>query len=176
MGKLRNQRVGLFAVDPGTTTGVATAAVTLRGSTKEIFERDPLETYEVKCSDPRSPQPQTSELAGAAQMAQMFRDACHDWTAEDIPATRHFLIIEDFNLRGKPGSLDRTGLSPVRVTSALLGMLYGFPKAVVFQQPEQAKSRWTTPRMKNSGLWVVGSEHKRDATRHAALFVVKKMK
>lgn len=88
-------------------------------------------------------------------------------------------VVEDFILRPVVGSTKREGLSPVRVTTALiacLGSFSGGDIAVVRQQPvdiAQFCGRLGNERLKKRGLWVSGSEHVRDAVRHALQFTRK---
>lgn len=171
---MAGERVGVFAVDPGRTTGCAMAEITLKGSTQEIFNRDKLEVFEVDCNDQRV-HPILTEVSGAKQIAAEYLDASSDWTLNGIPTSHQFLVFEDFILNRQKPSYKREGLSPVRVMSLVQGMLVKYPINYVPQQPGEAKGRWTNDRLRRSDLWTPRLEHGRDATRHAALWVVKQM-
>jgi len=84
------------------------------------------------------------------------------------------VVIEDFILRPAPGrggaSAGRAGISPARIGGYIGLMLelgeYGENGlSVVWQTAAMAKPM-NKARMEALGLWVVGSEHKRDAVRH----------
>lgn len=170
MSDLKGKRVGIFAMDPGQTTGLAVGAVTLKGSSQEIFERDPLRVLQIECWDPDAAYDR-NEVKGVSRIAGLFYSCRRKWEREGIDYHEQFLVYEDFNLRGQVGSTDRSGISPVRVIYLLMGMLHEVPVHWVPQQPSMAKTRWTNDRLRRAGLWTVGLEHGRDATRHAALWV-----
>lgn len=165
------ERVGILALDPGRTTGCCIATVTLKGSVKEIFERDPPGVFEINCNDQRV-NPIKAEVHGAREIAGEWLEATAEWTIEGIPTTNQFLVYEDFILNRRNVNFDRSGISPARVMSLVMGMLIKYDPQYVPQQPGQAKQRWTSDRLRSSGLWTVGLDHGRDATRHAALWVV----
>lgn len=168
---------GYFFLDPGTTTGVCHGTVDFSKRGLSVGElmlaRGDMvvEEYKVRPTD----QLQLSEVPVAVDMGQEFISMFDHWRSMGIDPHKNIVLgFEDFNLRGgATGSLDRTGVSPIRITSAFLGHIWGIRCQFVFQQPEQAKSRWTSPRLKEAGLWTVGRQHGRDATRHAATWVAK---
>lgn len=173
---LRGQRVGIFAVDAGRTTGVAAGAVTLSGSIQEIFERDPLDVYQVSCENPKVPE-WYCEVEGAKEIAAGFLNGRRDWLRERLCEEHIFFVFEDFVLNRQSQNYQRAGISSARVMSLVMGMLeMARPRVAVNyvpQTPADAKTRWTSERLRRSGLWTVGLEHGRDATRHAALFVAR---
>lgn len=81
------------------------------------------------------------------------------------------VIIEDFVLR--QGTKDRSLLAPVRVTAALTDRLYsmGYRGEITMQSPSDAKSIVTDSRLKQWGLWHIGSPHIRDAWRHMVKYL-----
>lgn len=166
----QGERVGIFSNDPGRTTGCLLATITLEGTVKEIFERDPPGVFQIDCNDQRV-EPQYAEHRGSKEIAEEWLEATAEWTLDGIPTTNQFFIYEDFVLNRKPGSYDRAGLSPVRVMSLVQGMLIKYRPQYVPQQPSLAKQRWTNDRLRTAGLWTPRLEHGRDATRHAALWV-----
>jgi hypothetical protein len=78
------------------------------------------------------------------------------------------VVREDFILRTQNKS--REVLSPVRLGFAIDHLLYSRNRVVFTQQPSLAKSTATDDRLKSWGLYRPGSEHARDATRHAITF------
>lgn len=172
--------VGLFAVDPGGKTGCAEGLFELRRA-KTVGERF------AQGSELRSWEVHGDELEQGVQLAtefEAFRRTC--WASG---VRRVELVIEDFNLRPTGiGSTARAGLAPVRVTSTMLGVRIG--KAlqwetttgrvsvgtdvpVVYQQPSEIKGFATNARLKKWGVYVVGSDHRRDAVRHLAVRLAK---
>lgn len=163
---------GLFAIDPGTTTGVAYCPepIELIGSVKEIFGRHKLVVDHMQCP---LADDGTNELAGALEIADLFLGLRNDWIKRyKIPGQNIFFIYEDFILRpGKNHSSDRSGLSPVRIVAHIQGALSNKSVNYLPQQPALAKGSFTNERLRRFGLWTVGKEHGRDATRHLALAV-----
>lgn len=171
---LQGERVGLFSIDPGRTTGVAMGDVLLKGSTKEIFDRNPLGVFHIGCENHLVPEI-FSEVEGSQEIAKEWLDLTSEWTLDGIPTTHQFFIYEDFILNRQSQSYERSGISPVRVMSLVMGMLVKYKVNYVPQQPSLAKQRWNNDRLRRANLWTVGLEHGRDATRHAALFVSRQM-
>lgn len=95
------------------------------------------------------------------------------------------MVMEDFVIRGRIGTTERVGLAPVRIGALLQGMLWGQHGPLVnaansaalftpvLQSPSDAMRYATSARLKAWGLWQVGSDHKRDAARHWALYVAR---
>lgn len=159
-------KIGLMALDPGTTTGMLFGTFKVgkknRDTVEEVFARSEWTVVEVPCGD---------EIEGAAEIATQWGTMERKWGRGGPAPENRYIVYEDFILRpGKQHSSVRSGLSPVRVTAALMGMLHHKNLQWVPQQPADAKSRWDGQRLRKKGLWVVGSEHKRDAMRHGALF------
>ena len=140
-----------MAIDPGGTTGVAFGVFRPRKMAKStmVYARgaNRLWTQEVK----GTPREQASELF----------DIWQSFMVSGPPKTH--LVIEDFQLRTQ-----NADLSPVRITAGLEALLN---RDIERQMPSSAKSFLTDARMRDWGLWVVGSDHERDAMRHLALKV-----
>lgn len=159
---------GIFTMDPGTTTGVGYTEHGVKGYMKPkfAFEGAGWTTQEVICKD---------ELGGAAEIASLWLWLVDHWTKLGIHPSRMYFVYEDFILRPGPHSSARTGLSPVRVTAHVQGILIASKVHYFPQQPGDAKSRWTNERLRRVGLYSTGSEHRRDATRHALLFYIRNL-
>ena len=157
-------KVGIFAVDPGTTTGVAyndTPLVTGLPP-KDAFAQAGLTVEQVDCNDEREG---TSEIVG------LWEVLTQGWKIQGVQQQHMFFVIEDFILRPGPHSSARSGLSPVRMTARIQGQLDRARQPVyIFQTPADAKATWTNERLRRADLWTKGMEHGRDATRHMALF------
>lgn len=172
---LAGERVGIFALDPGRTTGVAMGSVMLEGSTEEIFKRDPLDVFQVDCNDQKV-LPFRAEVAGAAELAEEYLGMEALWAVEEqIAPANIFFVFEDFVLNRQPASYDREGISPARVMSTIFGCLVQYRVNFVPQQASLAKQRWSQDRMRRAGIWVPGLQHGQDAVRHAALWVAQQM-
>lgn len=78
------------------------------------------------------------------------------------------VVREDFILRTQ--NKNKEVLSPVRLGFAIDHLLYARNRQAFLQQPSLAKSTATDDRLKSWGLYRPGSEHARDATRHAITF------
>jgi hypothetical protein len=175
---LRGERVGLFTLDPGRTTGLTVSTITLEGSTKEIFERDPMFGDEVDCWDQSVPE-FLCEVEGAKVVAETYQEAQFHWlTEESIPLSRHFFVSEDFVLNRQPGTWERHGLAPVRVLHLVMGMLIRQQINWVVQTSSEAM-QINNGRLRSLGLWERGissEPHRLDATRHAVQWVRRAMR
>lgn len=166
------ERVGIFCIDGGRTTGVCADTVTVRGTVKEIFARDPPSVWQIDCND-QTVHPTRAEVKGAVEIAEEWLAWTAEWTLDGIPSTQQFFVYEDFVINRNPRSWDREGVSPIAVNKLVMGLLYKYPVQWVPQQPSEALTRWTDARLRKSGLWTPGLEHGRVATKHAALWIVK---
>lgn len=171
-------KLGLMAVDPGGTTGLAWG----------IFDTDGDGIADMLASGVSvgSAEATGSEQWQAARIVDHwleFRDLC---SGLSYPCE---LVIEDFVLRPGRATADRAQLAPVRVTSLIEGMLCNHDLGkdtghgeetwnylrewivtkIVIQQVSAAKSFATKDRMQRWGIWQVGMRHSRDAWRHIAL-------
>lgn len=89
------------------------------------------------------------------------------------------LVVEDFILLPKEVkggmSSERSGLSSPRVASMLFCMALerGWADADIYWQMPGVMKVITSDRLKNAGMWVVGSEHARDAAKHLLIHLRK---
>jgi hypothetical protein len=150
--------IAVVAIDPGITTGWALLHVPI-GS---IFgdEHGAIELHETGEFDG----PETSQVKAICRLLKR-RYA----STTLAPA----LVIEDFEPRKL--SKDKDYLAPVRVGAKLafavdLGMA-GDIGTPVWQMPSLAMSTATDDRLKAWKLYQPGSEHRKDATRHAITFI-----
>jgi len=164
-----NDKVAIMFVDPGTVSGVA------RG----IFPR----CYESAWEGLRQGKWESWEVEGdpttqAWEIVPEFAEWI-DWPENNYMTERGvtgwYLVFEDFQVRvGTGASSRRDLLDPVRVTHACDalcvkrdGLRWAFPK---LQQASLAKNFATNERLKRNKMWVVGSEHRRDAVRGMCRF------
>lgn len=169
--------LSIAAVDPGTHTGLAWLCI----SQKEVSQKGLLHGIERAIGDNRF---RTKEIAEYGRPGELFSREiglaydCFGWIRERHSETLRItgnrfglthIVIEDFILRRQ--EMTRALLSPVRVTAQLTLLLdaVGMFKLVGLQQPANAKSVVTDERLRLYGLWTKGSDHCRDATRHAML-------
>lgn len=93
----------------------------------------------------------------------------------DLVVVEDFLLRQDVNGKGKVGSVARSGLSPARISTALMAWLeimeWDASVGVQFklQSASNAKGVFTDVRLKDAGGWIRGAEHARDAMRHVLL-------
>lgn len=182
MSTKKNKRdlVAVMAVDPGQTSGLAWGVFDLaQPGIKEVIESGVM----MGCGEATG-----SEEWQAAKIVEVWRDfEMFSRITHDCP--RSLLVFEDFILRIGKGSSDRAGLSPVRITSLVYGLLLGHHCGTAapygeeaweasraaemipwkLQQPSAAKSFATKGRLERWGLWKRGMRHARDAWRHVAL-------
>ena len=83
------------------------------------------------------------------------------------------IVMEDFILREH--NKGRSLLSPVRIISGLCSLLEEESQcwSVELQSASDAKAAVTDATLKSLGLYWVGMQHARDATRHAVLYARK---
>lgn len=160
------KRFAIMAVDPGTTTGVAAGLFHPAADIAGCIAEAEWEAWEVE----GSPAEQGWEIMDE------FRDRQTVWNMDGVAFPDIHLVSESFALRLKKahgaGSNQRM-MDPIRVIQSmetlalhsLNGELRKWAK-IEFQSPSEAKKYVTNERMRRWGAWVVGSEHKRDATRH----------
>lgn len=163
-----DEAVAIFAVDPGTTSGVARGIFPAKSDSVWLgLAAGKWESW-------------TTEGEPARQGWEIIGEYA-DWLGwpEMKPMKKkgvriHILAIEDFVVRlGTGASSKRELLDPVRVATACdtlciqrNGLRWAFPQ---LQQPSQAKSFATNERLRKHKLWAKGSEHRRDAVRHMCL-------
>ena len=157
--------VAIFAVDGGTTTGVARGIFpAYADSTWEGLAAGRWESWEV-------------EGPIAEQCWEIIGEYA-DWIGwpeckpmDELHVKSRHLVFEDFVVRlGTGASSKRVLLDPVRVASGCdvlcktrEGLRWAFPE---YQQASVAKNYATNERLRAHGMWVKGSEHRRDAVRH----------
>jgi len=82
------------------------------------------------------------------------------------------VVLEDFILRERTS--DRSLLSPVRLNAMLTQTITSErPELSVVLQSPSDKSVIRDDQLKRWGLWSVGQQHARDATRHLVLWLRK---
>lgn len=165
----------VVAVDPGQTTGMARAVVVVEtvlslgvpAAIAESARFDMFHTFQVPTSSGKRSLA-LRELEAVSNQMQ--------WIRHLDSRTRHHVdevVIEDFLLRQR--TMDRSLLSPVRLTAMLQGMLMedtGVDVRTCLQQPSAAKSVVKDERLKKWGMWIQGQQHARDACRHLALRLI----
>lgn len=179
----------VFAIDPGISTGWASAVVDVSvlrsygGDAAALREMRHL-VWEAGTDlamnvDGRS----DGMLLGEADPYKMERSALY--AAERASAARLWerldafgadvLVVEDFTVyAGKAGEVSSGGavpLAPVRVGSMLALAAELAVMDVEYQMASMAKTTVTDERLKRWGFWTKGSDHARDATRHLLTYL-----
>ncbi len=179
----RNLKTAVLAIDPGGTTGVAAGYVDLQPTRRETL---------ATLSNAKSVEVEGNYLEQAVKLDNIFKNFVYTANVEQsIPLQNIHIAIEDFVLRRRKEGGATGNLTSCWVAAAMTGM---WSKIVIrmddgkqiteyatksenihWQQPSEAKTLMTNERLKQYGLWVIGSEHERDAWRHFGLRVDKCM-
>lgn len=151
----------VMAIDPGGTTGVAAGHFRLHKSTKETLTkgRRMFKTTEVK----------GNWWQQAHEVAELINRFAYTAQAEHSLSIQHVHVTwENYTRRPAAASVD---LTSVWVMACALGLLDRPELEHAFYEASEAKSYGSNERLRLWGLWVVGSEHMRDAARHLGLRV-----
>lgn len=151
--------VGIFAVDPGTTTGYDYGLWRTNCGVKEAVS-----AYRGICD----------EITGsydyqARMLAQMFAEFSAA-NSGDRRVTATHLVIEKYVQRPTAHFVSDESLDPVKVAYMTLGYLTaltGRAVPVVWQMPAESMTYANNVRLREWGAWVRGKEHGRDARRHS---------
>lgn len=179
----------IIGIDPGTTTGIALCSVVgQRGTAGRFVVEATAEITGMAAVDEIYGDGASSDPKAWRWLEYYNALECLGWVDAHQP---DLLVIEDFILQPGKGGVNgggtyrggaRAGLSPARIGAALGALLEvggysgsgggsggggsGATMQVVWQGSSMI-SRLNKARMDRLGLWVRGSEHKRDAVRHA---------
>ena len=168
----------LWCLDPGQHSGVVWGRVWEQGLIADrLAQRSHWGTTTVT----------GGELEQARKLWALYRDFRYECQKAGLKVE---MVIEDFILTRLKSS-DRSGISPVRVTSMFMGYRHGLSDAYnmagfgpteviepVYQQPSDAMTYATDERLRRWGLWIPGAEaeHEREATKHFCLRVANRAK
>lgn len=144
----------ILSVDPGTHTGwafvdtVVGVAGSFCGGELQVANDDPDGDYRMAL-----------DLMELAERKGLGEEGDH-------------FVVEDFillpaSVKGGMNSA-RSGLSSVRVASSLYALLrtQGWSDDEVYWQQPSVMTVIDSGRLKRAGMWVIGSEHARDAAKH----------
>ena len=151
--------VGIFALDPGTTSGIDVGFWRTNCRVEEAVN-----SYEGF----------VDELTGSIE--DQARTLCELYTEffERDSSTRKFIVIESYTQRPTPHFVKAESLDPIRVAYMMIGRLTSLfdpsDRIVNWQSPSEAMTYATDGRLREWGAWVKGKEHGRDARRHALAF------
>lgn len=147
----------IIGIDPGGTTGWAWLTV----PRKCIYGKEPAQITEWDYGEVGG-----NELTQVKRLCELAR------TAQSLdylvgPA----MVIEGWDVDPEFKSLDEETLSPIRIGAMLKFAHYrgdmGKDVRLSFQSRGLAKEAYTDDRLRAAGMYVPGSDHIRDATRHA---------
>lgn len=157
--------LAVYAVDPGGATGAARGVFVLQSTLSETLRAHAVEAREFR----------GSPVKQGLDIADDFLEWMLSVEASGIGPRRIVLVFEGFNLRQMA-----VDLSPIEVTTATRTALAigGWERVPEFQSASQAKTFANAERLKLWGLYAAGrgSDHKRDALRHLALAVSRKLR
>lgn len=154
--------VGIFAIDPGTHSGVDYGLWDTNCGPKDAMGLWDGINY---------------ELSG--DLLTQAGKICDDWLGfvENNPSVECYLVIESYAQRPTPHMVAAEALDPVRLASMIVGRLSVLYEGrgellphIYWQTPATAMRAATNERLRMWGAWVVGSEHRRDARRHSLAF------
>lgn len=163
------RRFAVYTIDPGGTTGCGYGEFRPRSTIKKTFAAGDWDTWEVP-----------GEYYEQALV--IFRDLVRRrqrWLKRGGSFRDFHVVIESFQLlvhKARGAGSDPAMLAPVRVTSALIALAHAFEgeggeRWLFDYQTPGEKASITPDRLRRMGLWVVGSEHRRDAVRHMVVRV-----
>lgn len=156
-----NMLLGIFALDPGGTTGWCGTSMRLKHLSS--FSRYGLAALEHEVCAVKWGQVSGSENAQIDELAELIE-------AGIAKADIMLLVVEDFILRQK--RKDRDLLAPVRVIAKLDYANHDrWELPLILQQPSLAKTAMPDARLKKHKLYARGQQHARDATRHNFTFI-----
>jgi hypothetical protein len=170
-----------MAVDPGTTTGVARGSFVEAKSLREACELSLWESWEVGPAFLTAAEAEQRGGYTHGEVATEIMTEYLDWRiglmlTYALHPDRVILVVEGFAMRpskARGAGSDPRMLDPVRVASGLEARCFlpdGRRQAEFeFQSPSSAKRKVSNDRLKSWGMWVVGSDHRRDAVRHLVL-------
>lgn len=162
----QNATQAILGIDPGGTTGVAAGYFDLRPTRKETIGT---------LRNAKSAEVEGSWLEQGVRLAEIINKFVYTANVENsIPLPNISVAIEDFILRRREAGGATGNLTSVWVAAAMMGayvrtMPVNYNVRFKWQQPSSAKNLATDARLKDWGLWVKGSAHKRDAWRHIIL-------
>lgn len=158
--------VKVCAVDPGVTTGFCCGVRS--DSHFELSEYEEITVLQMNVPVGGG----GGFEGGLGRLGELVRKAT---TYEPGRGHKSVLVLESFV--AYPGKIHTaqtawSGFSPIFVTGWLLGYLAKSRRAVevVYQGAGDAKKVITNDRLRSLGLYVRGSDHVRDAVRHAELY------
>lgn len=157
------ERFAIMAVDPGGVTGASFGLFDTRETVADTVGYGGVSSREVEGTA-------TWQGLQLCDLWQEFYANVHLFGS--VPAPAILCVVEGFALRTKHAELDS-----VKVLSSWATANVCRCPAIAPQWREQtaadAKRVVTGDRLKGLGLWVRGSEHRRDSNRHLALGVAK---
>ena len=154
----------VMAVDPGGTTGVYAGWVDLKLTRRDTLTKGKLRERAVEVTG--------DYLEQAKELGKIFIAFSYACNEANIGVPNRHLAVEDFVLRRRQQGGATGNLTSIWVAAAFASYISGLPNSeVTWQQPSSAKALATDERLRDWGLWIKGSPHKRDAARHFALKV-----
>jgi hypothetical protein len=168
------ERIGIFTVDPGGTTGLAWGLANAPTSGKASWQ-DVFKNLQHAGSASVEHGNNQSDIVVHNQRVMNWWEEFVDTVARQVD--HYVFVVEDFILRPNvKGGSARSGLAPVRHGSVLQWEIMtrwmdDGDVEFVYQSASRAKGMVTDARLRDCEHWVRGREHERDARRHLGLRV-----
>lgn len=161
--------VGVLGLDLGGTSGLAWWHGELQGSIKDTLTGGVFGFTQVGMGLGTA----DAERTQAEAIATKFCDLSAEWTLAGVPMPAQSIAVEDFLLRGKPGSTARGGLASPRLAGLVEGMLVRTVSGDGWHRyaPSRSKGFATSDRLRLWGLWCRGAPHSRDAAKQVAIHI-----
>lgn len=159
----------IVGIDPGETTGLCGIKLGVGRTLRDRVQSGMVFDGELPVKRSIWGTLLLDEAAFVRSLAGRLASLCEAWQADVL-----VVAIEDFILQER--TMERSLLSPVRLTSGLLALLNADDMSnyfIVTNSANDAKHIVTDDVLRNHGLYFSGKQHARDAARQALLHLRK---
>lgn len=190
---LVHNHIAIMAIDPGLHTGIAQGVfpclpdVVGKMLVKDILKEGLFMSAKEIVEDEKKAGWEIGAAIEIVRAWKQFKKETGNWKSAGH-LIKYALVMESWQVRLPMRTANRVVMSPARIAAAVEGLLAS-PlssreqatdndswESVKYQSPADAKQYATDARLKAWGLWVVGSDHARDANRHMTLALLNETK